>query len=194
MTTVRDRSLTLQQFLALPEVEPALEYFNGKVTQKVSPLGEHGRLQSKFSEMFNGYAEPRRLGMAFTEIRATFAGASRVPDIAVYRWDRIPRSATGRIARYFRTPPDIAVEILSPGQSLPKLADKCRWFVANGVTIALLVNDRTDTITRFGSDGTEHRLAKDDRIDLDQVLPGFALTVQALFDTLQIDPPRSHRG
>lgn len=187
MTTVRDRSITLQQFLALPEVEPALEYADGKVTQKVSPLGEHARLQPKCWELLNGFAEPRRLGMAFTEIRATFAGASRVPDIGVYRWERIPRTPKGRVATYFRTPPDIAVEIVSPGQSLQSLAKKCRWFVANGVEIALLVNYRTEVITRYTSDGDEQRLSGSDRIDLDRVLPGFELTVQALFDTLIID-------
>lgn len=187
MTTVRDRSLTLQQFLSLPEVEPPLEYFDGKVTQKVSPLGEHGRLQSKFSEMISGFSEPRRLAMAFTEIRATFAGASRVPDIGVYRWERIPRTPKGRVATYFRTPPDIAIEIYSPGQTLQSLEKKCRWFVANGVEIALLVNHRTETVTRYTADGEEQRLSGGDRIDLDRILPGFELTVQELFATLQID-------
>ena len=42
-------------------------------------------------------------------------------------------------------------------------------------------------MTRFGDDHSERRLSGIDRIDLDSVLPGFELTVQALFDTLRID-------
>lgn len=187
MTTLSPTQITLEQFLALPEVEPPLEYYNGEVTQKVSPLPPHGRLQYKLGEFINTFAEPRRLAMVFTEIRGTFAGASRVPDIGAYRWSRIPRTRDGRIADHFYTPADIAIEIHSPGQSLRTLADKCRWYVANGVEIALLLHDRRRTVTRFAADGSEQRLTGDARIDLDAVLPGFQLTVRQLFDTLRID-------
>jgi len=59
--------------------------------------------------------------------------------------------------------------------------------VANGVEIALPVNYRTETITRFTSDGDEQWLSGSGGIDLDRVSPGFELMVQALFDTLVID-------
>ena len=38
--------LTLEEFLALPEEKPALEYGAGVVTQKVAPLYEHSLLRS----------------------------------------------------------------------------------------------------------------------------------------------------
>ena len=84
--------LTLAEFLRLPEEKPALEFQDGMVTQKVSPQGQHGWLQGKLAELFNHFAEPLRLARAFTETRVTFDGASLVPDVVVYRWDRIPRT------------------------------------------------------------------------------------------------------
>jgi len=186
MTSTHSRAMTLEQFLALPEQEPALEFANGRVTQKVSPLGEHARLQYKFSQLIGDFSEPRRLAMAFTEIRATFAGRSPVPDIGVYRWSRIPRTADGLVETYFRTPPDIAVEIFSPGQVLGDERNKCRWYVANGVAIALFIHHPSRTVTCFTPDG-EQRLSGEDRIDLDAVLPGFTLTVAELFATLRVD-------
>jgi len=45
--------LTLKQFLALPEQEPALEYFKGKVSQKMVPMGEHSALQVECAERLN---------------------------------------------------------------------------------------------------------------------------------------------
>lgn len=186
MTSTHSGAMTLEQFLALPEQKPALEFADGRVTQKVSPLGEHARLQSAFSRLMNNFCEPRRMAMALTEIRATFAGRSTVPDIGVYRWSRIPRTAEGLIETYFRTPPDIAVEIFSPGQVLGDERNKCRWYVANGVLIALFVHHPSRTVTRFTPDG-EQRLRGDDRIDLDAVLPGFTLTAAELFATLRVD-------
>ena len=36
-----ERRTSLEEFLKLPEEKPALEYFDGKVTQKVSPKTRH---------------------------------------------------------------------------------------------------------------------------------------------------------
>src|SRR5437764_5476383 len=112
------RGLTLAEFLRLPEEKPALEFQDGMVTQKVSPQGQHGWLQGKLAELFNHFAEPLRLARAFTETRVTFDGASLVPDVVVYRWDRIPRTPAGEVANRFTEPPDLAVEIGSPDQSV----------------------------------------------------------------------------
>src|SRR5215213_5000295 len=186
MTTIHRSGLTLDEFLALPEEEPALEYFNGEVTQKVSPMGRHAVLQLRGANLINDFAVSRRLALALPELRGTFAGASRVPDIAVLRWARIPRTADGEIDNDQYIRPDIAIEILSPGQSLPDLAAKCRWYTANGVEKTLLIDDRRRSVTRFGAGGSEQRLTGDERIDLEPVLPGFSLTVAALFQTLRL--------
>src|SRR5437764_572707 len=115
---VTRHDLTLEDFLALPEVKPALEYFEGKVTQKVPPLGEHSALQVESVEYLNRLFRPGRIARAFTELRSSFDDASLVPDVSVYRWERIPRTPSGKIATYFRTPPDVAIEIRSPGQTI----------------------------------------------------------------------------
>src|SRR5215210_1537121 len=99
--TVTGRRMTLEEFLRLPEEEPPLEYWDENVTRKVSPQGKHGRLETKFAERVNRFAEPLRLAMAITELRATFGGGSPVPDVAVYRWDRVPLDPDGAVADVF---------------------------------------------------------------------------------------------
>jgi len=182
--TLTERRTTLEEFLQLPEQEPPLEYWHGRVTQKVSPQGQHGTLEAELTALFNGYAKPRRLARAFTELRATYNGGSPVPDIAVYRWERVPLTPDGEVANVFREPPDIAVEIISPDRSVKEQIEKCRWYVEHGVRIALLVNPRDKSVRLF-QPGLEPRILRGtDRIDLDAVLPGFELTVEQLFDTL----------
>ena len=184
---ITQRRMTLEEFLELPEEEPALEYWDGMVTQKVSPKNKHGRLQWQLATLINLFSEPRKLAMAIPEARTTFAGASPVPDVVVYTWGRLPRDPDGELADDNVEPPDIAIEIVSPGQSASKLLQRCRWYVDNGVRIALLVNRRDRSVTRVRPGGDTMVLRGPDRIDLDPVLPDFAPTVQELFDSLRLD-------
>lgn len=181
------RRMTLDEFLALPETTPTLEYVAGKVTQKVAPQGQHALLQSDLVQRVNVVTRPQKLALASPELRTTYAGLSRVPDVAVYLWERIPRQSNGRIANQFTEPPDIAIEIVSPDQSASDLFDKCIWYVNNGVRIALVVNPDEDVVFRFRPNALPDVLRGDDRIDLDEVLPGFALTVAQLFGSLVLD-------
>src|SRR3954470_7062976 len=107
MAIVRQR-LTLEQFLRLPEEEPALEYWDGEVTQKVSPKGPHSALQSGFLMIIARLTGPGRPFRVFPEARITFSGVSTVPDLVVYRRQRVPRDLNGDVAEDFVTPPDVA--------------------------------------------------------------------------------------
>ncbi len=184
---VTGRKLTLGEFLALPEEKPSLEYFDGEVSQKVAPQGKHSLLTYRLARFFNAALEPQKLGFAFPELRRTYAGASPVPDLAVYRWERIPRLPTGEVANRFDAPPDIAVEIVSPDQGMALLRRKCAWYVANGAALALIA----DPDRRFGEQYRPGQarltLRAGDRLDFGAVLPGLGLTVDALFDMLKLE-------
>jgi Uma2 family endonuclease len=175
--------LTLEEFLALPEEKPALEYADGVVTPKMSPKAQHSALQMALAERLNRAGQPEL--RAFPELRVTFAGASRVPDISVFRVERMAVDARGRLANDVLVPPDIAVEIVSPEQSATALVRRCRWYVANGVGIALLVDPDDETVLGFRLDDRLSEWRGADRIDLSEVLPNFDLTVDALFAVLK---------
>ena len=183
MATVQ-HGLTLEQFLKLPERKPALEFEDGVVTQKMSPKGKHSALQYELAEHINRFARPGKLAWAFPELRTTFVGSSRVPDVAVYRWDRIPRDSAGEVANDFRQPPDITIEIVSAGQSVNSLIRRCLWFVDNGVRVALLVDPEDRSVVRYRVGKQPEVLRGADSIDFDDIPPGFRLTVQELFDSL----------
>ncbi len=181
---VASARLTIEQFVALPEEEPALEFADGVVTQKESPKGQHSALQGELIKRLDHAGLPGRVARALPELRATFGGASRVPDIAVYRLARIPRDARGRVANDFFEPPDIAIEIVSPEQSPNALVRRCLWFVAQGVQVALLVDPADESVLAFRADGRVDTWHGADRIDLSEVLPDFELTVEQLFMSL----------
>ena len=180
------KRLTLDEFLHLPEAEPALEFLDGVVSQKVSPKSYHGALQSELAHVINVFARPRKLARVFTQTRVTFAGASMVPDLIVFRWERVPTDARGRMARDFLLPPDIAVEIVSPGQSVAALERRCRWYVANGVEVAVLIHPDDELIQVFRPNQPPRTLRESELIDFGAVLSGFEFMVRDLFACLEM--------
>ena len=179
--------MSLEQFLELPERKPYLEYEDGVVTQKMSPKGEHSTLQGGVYDLVNRLCSPRKAGRAFPELRVTFGSRSVVPDVSVYRWDRIERKPNGEVATDFTTPPDIAIEILSPRQSITRLVARCVWYVSNGARAALLIDEKDRTVLVFRPDRPLLALRGDDLIALGDLLPGFDVTVQQVFDTLKLE-------
>ena len=182
------RRMSLDEFLALPEQEPALEYEDGVVTQKVAPKRRHGRGQYKLAEAFARAGEDSGLGLVYTETRFKTSNWAPVPDISFYLWDRIdaqPDDANDD----FDVPPDIAVEVSSPDQSVGELYRKCQRYAALGVPITLLVvvEDRTVFVFRLGQQPLA--LRGPERIDLSDILPTFDLTVDGLFAMIRPTRP-----
>lgn len=136
----RDRALSLAEFLALPETQPASEYINGQIQQKPMPQGQHSYLQSELTAVLNSVLRKAQIARAGAELRCTFGGRVLVPDIVVVKWDRIPRQSDGRVANSFDFAPDWIVEIASPRQPLIRLLEKMQFCLDQGTEMAWLID------------------------------------------------------
>jgi Uma2 family endonuclease len=183
---IKNWPLTLEQFLALPEAEPALEMGPcGEIAQKVSPTTRHAMLQRAFAARLEAHAGPRRLGHSFTEQRVILGRIARVPDVTFYRQERLPLDASGDWIDHPTTPPDLVVEIYSPGQEDRRaLVVKAAWYVEQGVKVVLLVDPDKRRITAFIADG-ESIFASDETLPLAEMLPGLELTPAEIFAALE---------
>ncbi|MGB3240407.1 MAG: Uma2 family endonuclease [Geitlerinemataceae cyanobacterium] len=146
MTTVLERSPRLEEFLQLPETKPASEFIDGKIIQKPIPQGEHSRLQSKLVSVINEIAETPKIAYAFPELRCNFGGRSIIPDLTVFRWNRIPFLPSGRIANRFDIHPDWAIEILSPDQSLTQVLGKLLHCSQQGTELGWLLDPEEESL------------------------------------------------
>ena len=187
---VTPERMTLAEFLKLPEVKPALELRQGAVGQKVAPSGPHVAIQLWFGYQIDMFAEPLELARAFAEIRVILGTETYVPDIAVYRWDRIPEDEHGELPTHFRTPPDLIVEVMSPGQTLRAQLDKCREYLGHGVRVTMLVEPARRMVYILRPDHEVGPLREGDSIDVTDVLPGFEVTVSGLFARIRARPSR----
>ena len=181
--------LSLEEFLARPETKPASEYFNGEVTQKPMPKGKHSRLQSRLAREIDQFAEEAKIALALTELRCTFAGRSIVPDIAVIRWENLPRDEDGEIADRFERHPDWIVEILSPDQSTTLVMEKILFCLQHGTELGWLIDPQTKSITVFQSGLPKiYRVANGDMEPLPMLtgLEEWKLSVQDIFGWLKV--------
>lgn len=176
---------TLEEFLALPEREPPLEFEDGDITRKVSPKAKHSSIEFKLIVALGASFGSARVRV-FPGLRVTFGGRSVVPDLSVFRRERVPVDAAGEIANDVMLPPDLVFEVLSPRQPVTRLVRRCIWYVANGVEAAVLIDekDRTIFVSRPGSE--PRTLQHDDVLELGSVVPGFAISANDLFSVLRV--------
>ena len=174
---------TLEEFLKLPEIKPASEYFVGTIIQKPMPQGKHSTLQVELASAINQVGKAKKLAYAFTELRCTFAGQSIVPDIAVFEWQRIPLNENGQIANRFLIAPDWIIEILSPEQSANKVIRKITFCLRNGTKLGYLIDADDESITVFKPNQLPEVKEKQDILSVLSNL-NWQLTVEDVFKWL----------
>ncbi|NER00535.1 MAG: Uma2 family endonuclease [Cyanothece sp. SIO2G6] len=130
----------------MPETQPASEFLNGQITQKPMPQGEHSVLQGTLISQINAIATAEKLAYGFPELRCTFGGAAIIPDVSVFRWSRIPRTPTGRVANQFESYPDWAIEILSPNQSQTKVLANLLHCAEHATELGWLIDPASDSV------------------------------------------------
>lgn len=110
----------------------------------------------------------------------------RVPDVCFLSWDRFP----GR--KLPKTPipavaPDLAVEILSEGNTPGEMERKLRDYFAAGVRLVWYIDPRSRTARVYASPESCEELGAQGTLSGGDVLPGFGLSLAALF--AEIDAP-----
>jgi Uma2 family endonuclease len=140
------------------------------------------------------FVRPHRLGLVTAPdgmVRLA-SGLVRMPDVAFISWDRLPgrRMPTEAIPGLA---PNLAVEVLSEGNTPGEMARKRREYFAAGVQLVWLVDPRTRTVEVFTAPEQSVLLHTDHTLDGGSVLPGFVLSVHELFAELdsQGDSPSS---
>jgi len=179
-------TLTLEEFLALPETKPYAEYLDGNVEPKPMPQGEHSILQIRLGTTINQVALPQKQAHAFTELRCNIQGRSLVPDISVFVWDRIPKTAAGKIANRIDTYPDWVIEILSPDQSANQVIKKIMVCLQAGTQLAWLIDPADESVLVLKPQQFPELKANQDSLPVLESLSILTLSAQDLFSWLSL--------
>jgi len=179
-------TLSLPEFLALPETKPATEYIEGQIYQKPMPQGQHSTLQSEIVTAINQIGKKKKIAYAFPELRCSFKDISIVPDIAVMRWKNITFEANKRVVNRVLIPPDWIIEILSPDQSALRVMTKITLSITNGSQLGWLISPSQDLVMVFEGDRLPESKRGTDILPVLDILSDWQVTVEDIFNLLTL--------
>ena len=148
----------------------------------MSPPGDqHGAVTADLTILLGNYVKANNLGV----LRAGDTGFKLesnpdtvlAPDIAF-----IARERAGAQLQGFRPgPPDLAVEVNSPGDTKPEIDRKTALWLELGAKAVWNVSPHKRTIEVCRADGTKKLLHETDEL-VDDTVPGFRVKVSAIFE------------
>jgi Uma2 family endonuclease len=178
-----DRLYTADELLALSARDDnRYELIHGRL-RIMPPAGdEHGFLAASLNARIFLHVEEHKLGYVFAAETGFYLSRNpdlvRAPDVAFVRSDRVLEKFSGR---YFPNAPDLAVEVVSPNDTLSEVQDKIQDWLTYGARLVWVVDPKTRTVTVYRPDGTANVLKAKDTLDGEDVLPGFAFPLSRLF-------------
>ncbi|OAI44487.1 hypothetical protein AYO38_02160 [bacterium SCGC AG-212-C10] len=167
--------MSVEQYLALPEEKPYLEYVDGVVIQKAMPNKKHMILAGELIFEFVLYSREHG-GTCGPEGRTRLATERfRLPDVAY--WALAKPLEDGKLL----LPPTLAVEIRSPDETRRHQRDKCRMYREHGVEVCWLFDPEARTVERFEGDADAEPVTG---VLQSSHLPGFSLALAELWSRL----------
>lgn len=106
-------------------------------------------------------------------------GLIRMPDVAFVSQDRLP--ALKDRPAFVPFGPDLAVEIISPGNTNKEMDRKLQEYFDAGVKLVWYVYPEAQTVHVYRAVNQVRKLTADDSLDGEDVLPGFTLSLREWF-------------
>jgi Uma2 family endonuclease len=182
-------SMTSADLLRLPDDARGYELVEGRLV-RMPPTGwEHSEVTSELHVAMRTYAKTHQLGSVVTGEPGFLISQPGepetvlAPDIAFVRAERLPAPGSPERRGFLPLVPDMVVEVVSPSQYAPEVAEKAQRWLAAGVRLVWVIwpNSRHVDVWQPGSDTPVKTLGVADTLSGQDVAPGFELAVARLF-------------
>jgi Uma2 family endonuclease len=158
------------------------ELVDGTLVEKAVGF-EESRLAGELMYLVKAYLRQNDLGIAVGEagMMRMAPGLVRIPDLSFIRWDKLPgrESPTDPIPDLA---PDLAVEVLSEGNTNAEMTRKVHEYFEAGVSLVWLIDPRKRTARVYSTPERSVLIHADQSLDGADVLPGFILPLADFFD------------
>lgn len=180
---VTAQNATAEELLNMPDDGYRYELVKGQL-RRMSPGGsEHGAVVINLTLPLAQHVKANSQGVVFGAetgfLLATNPDTVRAPDIAFVRRERIP--ATGLPEKFWPGPPDLAVEVLSPGDTVFEVDQKVEDWLSAGTGAVWVVNPKRRTVAVHRQNEPARTLTENDILDGGTILPGFSCSVAGIF-------------
>ena len=177
-----DTGLTLEAFLARPQTDPPEEYLGGAVLAKPALSEPERWLRSDLATVLFGWARASHQGAAAIAMRCMLGTDVYVPDVVYLLPERLTALDGARGA--LTAPPDLVVEVCPAAVDPAWFAERAARFCAHGVRTVWLVDTAVETVTVYADEPPAVMLGRGEVLAGGELLPGFYVQLDDLFDTL----------
>jgi|SRR5690242_10174702 len=168
--------LSVEEFAALPDDGMKHELSEGALIGTALSKPRHGECQVRLGSAIWKFIVPRGLGKVFTESGYRLSAHTvRGPDVSFVRSSRLQDPD-----EYFEGAPDLAVEIVSPGDDASDLREKIKQYLDAGTLVVWVIYPRSRQVEIHTPDKTIRRLGVEDTLEASELLPGFQLSISAI--------------
>ena len=178
MVDTLTKKLTQAEFWAIADAaDITYELIDGVAIAKMSPKYFHSRATGKLYAILNDWAvKCGRVGIEWA-INLT-DDFTPVPDLLYISFDRLPVTWAENTACPIA--PELAIEIISPGQTFGQMIQKASIYLNNDVLRVWIIDPSTQSLTVFYPD-TAPVTYTDEKIISDSIFPELSIVTSQLF-------------
>jgi Uma2 family endonuclease len=173
--------LTLAEFEALPDDGNKYELNQGELVVMPPPKSVHTLIIDCIYQILSPYVRDQRIGRVFVEAGYLLTRdpvfTLRQPDVSFLSAARLKVLDDG----YFAGAPDLAIEVVSPGNDAAELDEKVAQYLAYGSKEAWVFYPKTRSILIHQSGLRVRKLSDQDTITTD-LFPGWSARVADFFN------------
>lgn len=175
--------MTADEFEASPLAE-SHELIRGEL-HPIMPAGAlHGLVTSKLSGYLSNFVDENSLGEVFAaETGFKLKNNSTVgADVGFVSKENLAKF--GVPDSFFPTAPDLAVEVVSAGNSSEEIATKVEDYLSSGSRLVWIIYPKRKVVLVYRENSTVSFLQEADELDGEDVIPNFRLPLEKIFGNL----------
>jgi len=174
---------TADELLHMPDDGYRYELVKGELLRTAPAGSEHGVTVVDITLPLALFVKAHHLGIVFgaeTGFKiACDPDTVRAPDVAFIHRDRIPGSGIPK--SFWPGAPDLAAEVVSPGDTYTEVEDKVYEWLDAGTRMVIVANPRNRTLKVYRSRTEVTLLSESDELGGGDVVSGFKVAVSELF-------------
>lgn len=183
MSATITKPMTADELLAMPDDDWRYELVKGELIRMAPAGSEHGEVAMDLAGPLHQHVKAHNLGKVYAAETGFKLESNpdtvRAPDIAFIRRERVEQ--IGRPKGFWPGAPDLAVEVVSPGDTVNEVEEKVGEWLAAGAGVVWVVSPKLRTITVYRSLNDIAVLTEKDTLHGGDVVPGFQIRVREIF-------------
>jgi len=167
----------------MPDDSLRRELISGEL-RVMSPAGNvHGRIAMRLGALISTFVDEKSLGAVYAAetgfIIARDPDTVRAPDVAFVTQQHLEE--TGSVEGFWPAAPDLAAEVVSPGDSWSEVEAKALCWLNAGTQVVWVLDPEQANVTVYHSRSEISVLSGNETLKSEALLPGWSVPVERLF-------------